>query len=208
MLYEADFNFVLKLIWGRQLIRHAEKYYCLGTSNHGSQSGRQTIDALMEKILLYEYARLTCTSLITIDNDAKSCYDCIIKSLAMIACVGLGLPLLAAAMHNKTHHGMVHAIKTRHGTLQPYSGTDENPMEGSGQGCGASPAIWLIYSVSLLNAFRDLSPGMHMSSPFKTLLVTILAIFYVDDGMPGVNDALNDAATPLPLLLQQAKDST
>ena len=208
MLYEADFNFVLKLIWGRRLIRHAERYRCLGTANHGSRAGRQTIDALMEKLLLYEYARLTRTSLITIDNDAKSCYDRIIKSLAMIACVGVGLPLMAAAMHNKTHHGMVHVIKTRHGELKPYSGTEDEPLEGSGQGSGASPAIWLLYSISLLNAFRQFSPGMHMSSPFETLLVVILAIFYVDDGMLGVNDAMSDQATPLPDLLQQAEAST
>ena len=31
MLYEADFNFVLKLIWGRRLVRHAEHYQALGT---------------------------------------------------------------------------------------------------------------------------------------------------------------------------------
>jgi hypothetical protein len=117
MLYEADFNFMLKLIWGRRLVRHAELYRCLGTSNHGSRSGRQTIDALLEKLLMYEYARLTRTSLVTVDNDAKSCYDRIIKSLAMLACIGVGLPLLAAAMHNKTHHGMVHSIKTRQGQL-------------------------------------------------------------------------------------------
>jgi ribonuclease HI/exonuclease III len=208
MLYEADFNFVLKLIWGRRLIRHAEKYQCIGTSNHGSRSGRQTIDALMEKLLLYEYARLTRTSLITIDNDAKSCYDRIIRSLAMIACVGVGLPILAAAMHNRTHHGMVHSIKTRHGTLRPYSGTDDEPLEGSGQGSGASPAIWLLYSMTLLNAFRKFSPGMQVACPFETLLVTILAVFYVDDGMPGVNDAMADVATPLPILLQQAEEST
>ena len=208
MLYEADFNFMLKLIWGRRLVRHAERYRCLGTSNHGSRSGRQTTDALMEKLLLYEHARLTRTSLITIDNDAKSCYDRIIKSLAMIACVGMGLPLMAAAMHNRTHHGMVHAIKTRHGSLRPYSGTEDNPLEGTGQGSGASPAIWLLYSITLLNAFRQFSPGMHMSSPYETLLVTILAIFYVDDGMPGVNDALEEEATPLSELLQQAEAST
>jgi hypothetical protein len=126
----------------------------------------------------------------------------------MIACIGVGLPLLAAAMHNKTHHGMVHSIKTRHGTLRPYFGTDTNPLEGTGQGSGASPAIWLIYSISLLNAFREFTPGIHVSSPFETLLVVILAIFYVDDGMPGVNDAAEDEATPLPVLLKQAEDAT
>jgi hypothetical protein len=104
MLYEADFNFVLKLIWGRRLVRHAEMHICLGEENHGSRSGRQLTNALLEKYLVYKYARLTRTSLITVDNDAK--YDRIIKSLAMIACIAVGLPVLAAAMHNKTHHGM------------------------------------------------------------------------------------------------------
>ena len=48
--------------------------------------------------MLYEYARLTRTLLITVNNDAKSCYDRIIKLLAMIACIAMGLPLMAAAM--------------------------------------------------------------------------------------------------------------
>ena len=52
MLYEADFNFVLKLIWGHRLVRHAEKYKVLGTSNHGSRPGRQTKDAHIHARLL------------------------------------------------------------------------------------------------------------------------------------------------------------
>jgi hypothetical protein len=51
----------------------------------------------------------------------------------MIACIGVGLPLLAAAMHNKTHQEMVHAIKTRHGTLRPYSGTEAEPLIETGR---------------------------------------------------------------------------
>jgi hypothetical protein len=49
---------------------------------------------------------------------------------------------------------------------------------------------------------------MHMSSQFESLLVIILAIFYVDNGMPGVNNALEDVAIPLTQLLQQAEVST
>ena len=208
MLYGADFNFMLKLIWGKRLVRHAELYRCLGTENFGSRSGHQAQDAQLGKLFLYEYARLTRTSLITVDNDAKSCYDRIIKPLAMIACIAVGLPLLAAAMHNRTHYCMQHKIKTRHGTLRPYSGTANVVLEGTGQGSGASPAIWLIYSVSLLRAFQKFSPGMNVSSPFESLLVTILAIFYVDDGMPGVNDSLEMKAAPLAYLLEQAEQAT
>ena len=49
---------------------------------------------------------------------------------------------------------------------------------------------------------------MHVITPFENLLVHILAIFYVDDGIPGVNDATEDAATPFPQLLQQAEDAS
>ena len=164
MLYGAKFNFVLKLFWGRRLVRHAELHRCLGDENHGSRSGRQSTDAQLQKLLLYKYARLTRTSLITVNNDAKSCYDRIIKPLAMITCIAVGLPLMAAVMHNKTHHGMQHSIKTRHGTLRPYSGTDDDVLEGTGQGSGASPAIWLIYSMSLLRAFQQFTPGMKVQA--------------------------------------------
>ena len=39
MLYEADFNFVLKLIWGNRLVQNAEYHKALGNSNHGSRPG-------------------------------------------------------------------------------------------------------------------------------------------------------------------------
>ena len=60
--------------------------------------------------------------------------------------------------------------------------------------------------VSLLNAFKDFSPGMHVPSPFEDFIVFILVVFFVDDGMPGVNDALEVEATPLPELLTTAQN--
>ena len=208
MLYEADFNFVLKLIFGKRLVRFAESHKCLGNSNHGSRPGRQTFDALLEKLMVYEIARLSRTSVITVDNDAKSCYDRIIKTLSMVACMGVGLPRSVAVMHNKTHHGMEHRIKSGHGLFRPYSGTDDDELEGTGQGSGGSPAIWLIYNACLLEAYNRFTTGIHLPSPFEPLVVQILAIFYVDDGMPGVNDALKPEAESLAVLLQQAQDAS
>ena len=83
--------------------------------------------------------------------------------------------------------------------------TDSVALEGTGQGSGTSPTIWLIYMVSLLNAFKDFSPGMTITSPFEDLFVFILAIFFVDDGMPRVNDALEEEGLPLSDLLQTAQ---
>jgi hypothetical protein len=209
MLYAVrSFNFVLKLVWGKHLIRHGEKHGCFGTENHGSRPGRQTIDALLEKLLIYEFARLSRTSLITVDNDAKSCYDRIIRTLAMVAWMAIGLPIAAAMMHNRKHQKMEHHIKSRHGLLRPYFGTEGDELEGTGQGSRASPAIWLILSVSILAAFSHFSPGMKLYSPFEPLLVlSVLATFYADDGMPGVNDATDECAREPAVLLQQTEES-
>jgi hypothetical protein len=65
----------------------------------------------------------------------------------------------------------------------------------------------LIYSATLLAAFEKFSLGIYVTSPFEPLMVFILAIFYVNDGMPGVNDALHETASPLPLLLDQAQNA-
>jgi hypothetical protein len=145
MLYEADFNSVLKLIWGKRLVRHAESNMALGSDNHGSRPGRRCTDTLLEKLMIYEHVRLTRTSLITVANDAKSCYDRIIKALAKTACMVVGLPLAAAMMHNLTHHSMKHCIKSHHGLFRAYFGTDDDALESTGQGSGGSPGIWLIY---------------------------------------------------------------
>ena len=184
MLYEADLNYVLKLVWGKKLVHNAEKHSSLGGCNHGSRAGRQSHDALLQKLLLYKQARLSRTSLVTVNNDAKSCYDRIIRALGMLACICYGLPLLAAKMHNNTHGAMRHAIKSRHGLLKSYSGTASAPLEGSGQGSGASPAIWLLLSTTMLQAFGSFSRGMEVIFPFKATVLCILAIFYVDDGTP------------------------
>jgi hypothetical protein len=142
MLFEADFNYMLKLVWGWRLVHRAEDEKLLGHSQHASRPGRQCTDACLEKLLLYEHALLTWTSMITVDNDARSCYDWIIKTAAMILCIAIGLPLMAAIAHNKTHHGMRHRIKTRHGSSKKsYQISDYKPMKGTGQGSGGSPAI-------------------------------------------------------------------
>ena len=90
----------------------------------------------------------------------------IIKILAMLACIAYGLPLLAAAMHNKTHHGMQHIIKSRHGLFDPYSGSDDDPLEGTGQGSGGSPAVRVIYKVTLFMGYCKITKRKKVGSPF------------------------------------------
>jgi hypothetical protein len=92
--------------------------------------------------------------------------------------MAVGLRLAAAMMHNLTHHSMKLRIKYRHGLFRPYCGTDDDALEGTGQGSGGSPGIWLIYSVTLLAAFCCFSPGMKLLSPYDTLLIVSILDSY------------------------------
>jgi hypothetical protein len=114
---------------------------------------------------------------------------------------------MAAIAHNKTHHGRRHRIKTRHGlSKKSYQSSNEEPMEGTGQGSGGSPAIRLIFMVSLLMAYKKFTAGMKVMSPFTTLCVLNVAVYYVDDGMPGVNNS--DSVQPQSLQQLEAAESS
>lgn len=104
-------------------------------------------------------------SLITVDNDAKSCFERIVKGTALLACMSIRLPQSTVAMHNKVHDNMIHSIETRHGLLRSYCGTDDGGSNGAGRGSGAARAIWLVYSNTLISALAPFSPGVNMVSP-------------------------------------------
>jgi exonuclease III len=195
-LYEADYNLYLKLMWAKRLVHHAEDHDKLGEEQGGSRPGRTAIDIANRKALTYLYTRLTKTSLGTFDNDAKSCYDRIIASLALIASRALGMPEVACRIHGQTIDKMKHFIKTAQGTSESYySNENEGPLFGSGQGSGGSPPLWLITWVALSNALSSEMIGMSFCSPDHSNPTSRNNDGFVDDTTGGVNDT--HSSTPL-----------
>jgi hypothetical protein len=85
-----------------------------------------TIDAVMLKLLTYDNSTIYRSNLMTMDNDAKSCYDRILISLTMLASRRLGMPASVARAHAATLPNMLHKIQTSHGVLdESYSALQE-----------------------------------------------------------------------------------
>ena len=115
---------------------------------------------------------------------------------------------MAARMHNQVHAQMKHRIKTANGrSANYYTGSSTDLLGGTGQGSGASPCIWLLYCVSLLTAFDSFSAGQTVCDPDGMAdVIRMLAIYFVDDGSPCVNEDLSQPTTPEPeVLLAQAQ---
>ena len=193
-LFEADYNLFLKLLYGRRLVQNAERAHALNDQQHGSRPRRMTTDALFLSRLEKDLIRQTKTNSAHMDNDATGCYDRIITSLGMIACRRLGMPENAIRCQADTLKHMKYAVKHMYGvSSQQYSGSESEPLFGTGQGSGASPAIWLSLVVVLLNALDRMSkeddiPGLEFCDPWGDLSESWRVGAFVDDTNQGIMD--------------------
>jgi hypothetical protein len=125
------------------------------------------------------------------DNDATGCYDSIIVSLWVIACRRLGMPQSAIRTQAESLRLMRYAIKHAHSISEDdYQGTIFEPLYGTGQGSGSSPAIWLGFVVILLNAFdriaaEDNITGFEFEDPWNEFAAAWYVGAFVDDTNQG-----------------------
>ena len=197
-LFEADYNLFLKLLYGRRLVANAERTDALNDQQHGSRPRRMTTDALFLSRLEKDLIRQTKTNSAHMDNDATGCYDRIVTSLGMIACRRLGTPDNAIRCQAETLRNMKYAVKHVYGaSSDKYESTDTEPLFGTGQRSGASPAIWLSLVVILLNALDRMSneesiPGLAFHDPWRVISQAWRVGAFVDDTNQGVMDSSGD----------------
>ena len=191
-LFEADYNLFLKILYGKRLVRNWEKAQALNDQQHGSRPRRMTTDALFLARLEKDLIRQAKANSAHMDNDATGCYDRIVTSLGLIACRRLGMPVCAIKCQAETLRRMRYAVKHSYGiTASRYHGTDLEPLFGTGQGSGASPAIRLSLVVILLNALDRLStedniPGLNFCDPWGEVSASWRVGAFVDDTNQGV----------------------
>ena len=190
-LFEADFNLYMKLQWGKRLVRRASKHMLLNTGQFGSVPGRTTLEPIMLTQLTNDNCRILRRSLARFDNDASACFDRIIIPLAMLAARRCGMSEDAIRIHAETLEKMKYSVKTQFGTsLESYEGTKTEPLFGTGQGSGASPAAWLSLVVLIMNTMdRIVSERVRFESPDSVMKHTRLIDAFVDDTSLSFTDA-------------------
>ena len=189
-LFEADYNLLLKLLWGSRLVRKAIDLDLLHPCQHGSVPTQTTMDAIMLTQLSTDLSRICKTNLARFDNNASACYDRIIINLAMLAARRCGMPTHAVQMHADALQFMRYAVKTVYGISESnYMGTIFEPLFGTGQGSGASPAAWLTLMIVLMQTLDRLVPErMRFTSP--THEHSRLMDAFVDDTALGFTDSV------------------
>ncbi len=181
-LFEPDFNWILGMIFGKRLLHSANHFHLLHDSQFGSRPGCHALGAVFLKLLSYEVCRLTRTPFASFDNDAKSCYDRIIISMAMYLCQQMGMPLapclmVALCLQNARYH-----IKTKFGiSAAYYTSCPDFPTHGPGQGSRMAPLLWLLISCLLFKVMFELCEGATFTNPQHTLSLRRTGDGFVDD---------------------------
>jgi hypothetical protein len=189
-LYEADLNLVWKLLWGSRLVQQAEKLQQYPDAQYGSRPGRNSIDAVLCKILCYEFTRVSRSNMGLLDNDAMANYDRIICSLSSIACQRLGMPSVVEHLHNEILLHLRYNIKTGFGTSSDmYGAKPSNPTQGQGQGSGNAPSCWGAVSTPMWSALRALcAHSFKAHTADYSYNVDIQGEAFVDDATNLLND--------------------
>ena len=181
-LLEADFNFNNKVL-GKETIAHAERNNLIAKEQYGSRKQKCAIDHAVHKALTYDIIRQNRIPAALCSNDAKSCYDRIVHSIASLAYQRLGIPKPPVLCMLKTIQRMKHHIRTTYGDSKLAMSSDGSliPFQGVLQGNGASPVTWVIISTPLLNMLRAMDNGGHFLNAISQQTSHLVGYSYVDD---------------------------
>ena len=124
------------------------------------------------------------------ENDAAACFDRIVTPLSSVACQRLGMPSSAEHTHAETLLRMQFSIKTGYGiSSMTYGSSDEDPLQGQGQGSGNAPACWGATMTPMWTSLQSLSTSTFTAStPDSATAVSLQGTAFVDDSTLYTND--------------------
>ena len=144
LLFEADFNMNNKILQQRTM-RQGEELEILAPEQGGSRNNFRAIYVALDKKLSIDLCRQKKIPGAVCSNDAKSCYDRIVHSVASLSMQRMGVPKEPLVCMFTTIANLEHNIRTAYGdSLETFGGelyALELSLNGVGQGNGAGPAF-------------------------------------------------------------------
>lgn len=183
-LVESDFNFVLRLLWGRNFMKNNEKVGSFHPNQYGGRKGVQSQSAALNKRLTIDIVRHYKEDTVLIDKDATACYDRIIRYLVVYTLHRLGLPVSLMKFMNSFLMQAIYKVKTAAGISEGHY----TCKHGTGQGLGWSPPNWASISDVISCLMDRYTPGMKVSDPASKEVSDRKLDAFIDDVNAGVTE--------------------
>ena len=142
----------------------------MAREQYGSQKHHQASTAATNKVLTMDLLRIRHQAGVICSNDAKSCYDRVVHSIAALAMIRLGtpiaavlcLPIAAVLCLLLTLQQAQHKIRTGYSVSNTWFGRFLIPLQGLGQGNGVAPTAWAVISMVLINMMHMAGFGIQL----------------------------------------------
>ena len=135
-IYEADYNFLIGAVW-REAIQHAQKLGKINQGQYGGCPGRDCTSVTYLEELRRDISILTRSAYTNFDNDAASCYDRILMSVASLSGRKYGVHKKVVYVHAATLKEAKYKLKLSSKTSNTsYRHCKKFPIHGTGQGSG------------------------------------------------------------------------
>ena len=181
LLMNAEFNMNNKKL-GRDMMINAELHGEIAREQYGSRRHHQCILVALNKRLTMDNLRQARRAGALCANDAKSCYDRVVHSIASLAMRRMGVPANPIKSMFATLQKASHKIRTAFGVSdKTYGHGRDPPLQGFGQGNGCGPSGWAVISTPLINMVRTAGYGFSLMTALTASVVQFVCFAFVDD---------------------------
>jgi hypothetical protein len=111
VLFQGDFNYLNNYI-RHHMMKDGEAYEQLAWEQYGSREGNKAIEKALNKVLSFDLIQQARMDSAMCSNDAKSCYDRIVHSIAYILMQHQNVPASACICVFTTLQNLHHTVRT------------------------------------------------------------------------------------------------
>ena len=166
-----------------------KKKKLLGENQWGTHPRRIADTTALIDELINEIHRISYRSLTTLQNDAATCFDRMIRNLSSVCSRLHYVPDSVCRLQANALRRMKYKIRTIHGTSsKTYSNSVAIPIHRQGQGTGFAGTTWAFHSIPMIRVIEKSCSGCVMSSPNQLYQLTKYVLGFVDDKRQYSND--------------------
>jgi hypothetical protein len=193
MMYTAE---QLQVAAKVDMMYTAQQLQVAAKEQYGSRKNKAAIEQCLNKRLTFDLVCQLKRPLAMRSNDAKSCYDWIVHSVASLCMRRMGVeepPIVCmfTTIQNlppivcmfTTIQNLPHSIRTMYGDSELTFSCQlwTAPIQGVGQANGASPQIWAVVSTPVLNMLRHEGYGAYFRTAITGATISFVGYAFVDD---------------------------
>jgi hypothetical protein len=181
-LLEADFNWLIKLIFAHCLKQHCRKHGLVPPEQF-TKSCTTCEEASLVKNLICNNSHILHNSLSITSVDMDQCFDRAQSSIAGVAARAHGVSQGSTTLMLKTMQLMQYFVKSGFGVADTpsFEGTPLELLMGLGQGSGAAPIGMRGVVTLAVNLYKTLGHGMKAKLSRSQRIILLAATIYVDD---------------------------